>query len=52
MSNTCISVTGLSYVGLPVAVSLAQVGFDVIGFDKDHKRINELRQARIAAIRS
>ena len=46
MSNTCISVTGLGYVGLPVAVSLAQVGFDVIGFDKDRKRINELKAGK------
>ncbi len=37
-----IAVIGLGYVGLPLAVALAQK-FDVYGFDIDHGRIDELR---------
>ncbi len=36
-----VSVTGLGYVGLPVAVALARMG-PVIGFDRDSGRIREL----------
>ncbi|URD61327.1 nucleotide sugar dehydrogenase [Sphingomonas sp. KRR8] len=38
----CIAVIGLGYVGLPLAVALAQT-FDVTGFDIDEARISELR---------
>lgn len=38
-----ISVIGLGYVGLPVAVAFARAGFDVTGFDIDADRISELR---------
>ena len=38
-----IAVIGLGYVGLPVAVSFAQAGYPVIGFDTDARRIAELR---------
>ena len=37
-----ISVTGLGYVGLPVAVSFSKKG-PVVGFDTDPRRIDELR---------
>jgi UDP-N-acetyl-D-glucosamine/UDP-N-acetyl-D-galactosamine dehydrogenase len=37
-----ISVTGLGYVGLPVAVAFARSGAPVIGFDIDKLRIAEL----------
>jgi UDP-N-acetyl-D-glucosamine/UDP-N-acetyl-D-galactosamine dehydrogenase len=37
-----LSVTGLGYVGLPVATAFAACGFPVIGFDVDSKRIAEL----------
>ncbi len=37
-----ISVIGLGYVGLPVAVSFAARGFDVAGFDIDRNRVKEL----------
>ena len=39
-----IAVIGLGYVGLPVAVSFAAHGFEVIGFDIDVSRIEELRR--------
>jgi UDP-N-acetyl-D-glucosamine/UDP-N-acetyl-D-galactosamine dehydrogenase len=38
-----IAVIGLGYVGLPVAVAFARSGASVVGFDIDHKRIDELR---------
>ncbi len=41
-SNTCISIVGLGYVGLPLAVALSR-HFSVIGFDISESRIDELR---------
>ncbi|QPC45457.1 nucleotide sugar dehydrogenase [Kaustia mangrovi] len=37
-----VSVIGLGYVGLPVAVSFAGAGFTVIGFDSDSSRVSGL----------
>src|SRR5579871_3172719 len=37
-----ISVIGLGYVGLPVAVSFARTGASVVAFDIDPRRISEL----------
>jgi len=37
-----ICVIGLGYVGLPLLVELIREGFDVIGYDKSKKRIDEL----------
>ena len=37
--------TGLGYVGLPVAIAFAEAGFSVIGFDVDEGRINDLNKA-------
>tara|TARA_R110000787_G_scaffold7925_13_gene26662 strand:+ start:61462 stop:62904 length:1443 start_codon:yes stop_codon:yes gene_type:complete len=42
-SKTKISIVGLGYVGLPLAVALAR-SFDVIGFDVNKERVRELRQ--------
>lgn len=39
-----LSVTGLGYVGLPVAVAFAEAGFSVIGYDRDPSRIGDLRR--------
>jgi len=44
MSRT-ISVIGLGYVGLPVAVAFAEAGFEVIGFDLNPDRIAELQKS-------
>lgn len=41
-----IAVVGLGYVGLPVAVAFAARGFDTVGFDIDHARVQELSQGR------
>ena len=40
-----ITVVGLGYVGLPLAVALAR-HFDVTGFDVDETRIAELRHGK------
>ena len=42
LDGTRIGVVGLGYVGLPLAVSFAQ-RFDVIGFDINPTRVDELR---------
>lgn len=39
-----IAVIGLGYVGLPVAVAFARAGIDVVGFDIDQDRVDELRR--------
>ena len=43
--NRKISVIGMGYVGLPVAVAFGHLG-EVIGFDIDERRIAELEQGR------
>ncbi len=37
-----ISVIGLGYVGLPVAAGFGRIGYQVLGFDIDQRRISEL----------
>ena len=41
-----LAVIGLGYVGLPLAVELAQAGFEVHGIDIDEKRVGQLNQGR------
>ena len=43
--NRKISVIGMGYVGLPVAVAFGRLG-EVIGYDIDERRIAELKQGR------
>jgi UDP-N-acetyl-D-galactosamine dehydrogenase len=38
-----IAVIGLGYVGLPVAIAFAKAGFEVVGFDINKSRIEELK---------
>ena len=42
MKETKIAIIGLGYVGLPLAVEFAKK-YQVVGFDINTKRINELR---------
>ena len=44
MKNYNISIIGLGYVGLPLAVEFAKSGFSVIGFDINDERIQELKK--------
>lgn len=39
-----LGVIGLGYVGLPLAVSYAQAGFHVVGFDLDEKKVASLNR--------
>lgn len=41
-----VGVVGLGYVGLPLAVSFADAGFPVTGFDLDEDRVAALRAGR------
>jgi UDP-N-acetyl-D-glucosamine dehydrogenase len=41
-----IGIVGLGYVGLPLAVSFAEAGEEVIGVDVDHGRVSELNAGR------
>ncbi|MBC8755347.1 nucleotide sugar dehydrogenase [Kordia sp. YSTF-M3] len=46
MKNKVISIIGLGYVGLPLAVEFSKKGFQVIGFDINLQRIQELQQGK------
>jgi UDP-N-acetyl-D-glucosamine dehydrogenase len=41
-----LRVLGQGYVGLPVAVRAAEVGFRVVGFDVDQRRVGNLAEGR------
>ncbi len=41
-----VSVIGLGYVGLPLAVAAAQAGFPVFGIDIDHTKVEAINQGR------
>lgn len=45
LKNIKIAVIGLGYVGLPLALAFSKK-FDVVGFDINTKRINELQQQK------
>ena len=40
--KSVMSVVGLGYIGLPLALSFAKRGFKVFGLDNDTKKINYL----------
>ena len=42
--NITIGIVGLGYVGLPLALRFSEVGFKVIGYDKDDKKIIKLKK--------
>ena len=35
-----ISIIGLGYVGLPMAIRFTNVNFDVVGYDQDPKKVS------------
>ncbi len=45
VSGRRVAVIGQGYVGLPLAVRAVDVGFDVIGFDLDKKKVSDLGAA-------
>ena len=42
--SALIGVAGVGYVGLPLAVEKAKVGFDVIGYDRNSVRVDQVNQ--------
>ena len=45
--RSSIAVVGLGYVGLPTALSFANEGAEVIGFDVDETRLTAIKAARV-----
>lgn len=44
--KAAVSVIGLGYVGLPLALNVARAGFKVYGIDVDSKKISGLLNGR------
>ena len=44
--STTISVIGLGYVGLPLAISAAQSGYEVYGIDVDQLKIDLIKSGK------
>jgi UDP-N-acetyl-D-glucosamine dehydrogenase len=44
--SATVAVIGIGYVGLPLAVEKAKVGFSVIGFDRNAERVNAVVHGR------
>lgn len=44
--KACVSIVGLGYVGLPLAIEFVKKGFMVQGIDKDAIRVNSLRKGK------
>jgi UDP-N-acetyl-D-glucosamine dehydrogenase len=42
--SALIGVAGIGYVGLPLAVEKAKVGFDVTGYDRNSVRVDQINQ--------
>jgi len=42
--SALIGVAGIGYVGLPLAVEKAKVGFEVIGYDRNSVRVDQVNQ--------
>ena len=42
--SATISVVGLGYVGLPLALAFAEAGFKVFGVDSDQKKVNKINR--------
>ncbi len=44
--NSVIGIVGLGYVGLPLLLRFAEVGFKVLGFDIDEKKVQSLNSSK------
>ena len=40
--HVTLSIIGLGYVGLPLALNFSESGFSVLGFDTDKKKVEQL----------
>lgn len=45
-SSFKVGIIGLGYVGLPLALAVARAGLEVVGFDINRPRVNELNMGR------
>ncbi len=50
MDKSTVAVFGLGYIGLPLAVAFAKVGYKVIGVDIDEGKISRLKETYTAEI--
>ncbi|MDP3016610.1 MAG: NAD(P)-binding domain-containing protein, partial [Deltaproteobacteria bacterium] len=41
-----VGIIGLGYVGLPLVLRFCEVGYKVLGFDVDSKKVSSLKQGR------
>ena len=41
-----VSIIGLGYVGLPLAVAVAKSGFEVVGIDSDEKKVSDINNGQ------
>ena len=41
-----IGIVGLGYVGLPLSLRFAEVGYKVVGFDIDQSKVDVLKQGK------
>jgi UDP-N-acetyl-D-glucosamine dehydrogenase len=41
-----VGIIGLGYVGLPIAIAFAEAGHDVVGLDRDARKLERLRRGR------
>ena len=41
-----VGIIGLGYVGLPLAIRFSEVGFKVVGFDIDHRKVKMLNEGK------
>jgi UDP-N-acetyl-D-glucosamine dehydrogenase len=41
-----VSIIGLGYVGLPLAVAVAKSGFEVVGIDSDEKKVSDINSGQ------
>ncbi|MFC2033568.1 hypothetical protein ACFLUB_03530 [Chloroflexota bacterium] len=39
-----VGIVGLSYVGIPLAITFSETGFRIIGFDVDQKSVDLINQ--------
>ena len=44
--SAVVGVVGLGYVGLPFAVEKGKVGFNVIGFDMDNSKVDQINKGK------
>jgi UDP-N-acetyl-D-glucosamine dehydrogenase len=44
--DATLGIVGLGYAGLPLAITFAEAGFDVVGIDIDEGRVEAIRQGR------